>query len=164
MPYYQVTNTSETDYVSVSLELDAGMSTVLNVPSLPIDLNDAIISEQLVVVKLGSTASAPGGGTGGSTDVVTDVIITSPAASTSSQELVIAQASRLPPGVEIINRTPGDLAIRCSDSSSPAGWTVGTYNVILGPWEEATIAADYLGAIQGICSIAEGTIIVRAYN
>jgi hypothetical protein len=165
MPYYQVTNNGA-NYSSTSLTLAAGATTVLNLPSLPADLNPAILTEQLVVVKLGSNVTAPsgGGGGGGSVDVVTDVIASSVAASTSSQELVIEQTSRLPPGVQIINKTPGDIAIRCAASTSPAAFTSGSYDVIIGPEEEAAIAADYLGAVQAICEIASGTIIVRVYQ
>jgi hypothetical protein len=163
MPYYEITNTSGGAHNTVSLSLGAGLTTVVNFnPSLPAaapDLNAAILSGVLVVKRLGLDGSS------GSGDPITNVIETTIPALTTSQEIMVAQASRLPPGIEITNETSGDIAIRASASSSPAGWANGSHDGdLIAPGQTVTIAADYIGAVQAICEFAVGSIRVKVFH
>ena len=169
MANYEITNTGDTTYTSTSLTLDAGESTVLTVDQIPVDLNAAIVAEILVVTKLaaGTVIVDPGGGGGGGGDPdpggvftgITHVIPTNTTASLTSQTIAEARTSRISPGVEVINNTYGDVAIRCANEAA----TFVNADVVIQPGEKAIISADYLGPVNAICESSTGSIAVRVY-
>ena len=169
MAYYQITNTGEADYSSASLSLDAGLSTVKVWDFVPADLNAAVKSEQLKIIKLdtnplgnGGGNVPPGGGGVGVADTITNIATDQYDAALTSQVIAVAMDGLLPPGRKVTNNTFGDIAIRC-DNGSPAVWNKADIDQLLEPGEFCYIAADYLGAITAICEVATGTIDVEAY-
>jgi len=169
MAYYQITNNGEADYSSASLDLDAGLTTVKVWDTVPGDLNAAVKSEQLTIIKLNTNPLGndnggvpPGGGGIGVADTITNVAVGSFAASMSSQEIAISMDGLLPPGRKITNNTMGDIAIRCEDGE-PAVWDLTQISATLQPGEFCYVAADYIAAITAICEIAVGTIDVETY-
>lgn len=153
MPSYTITNVSATDYVSTSLSLAAGDSTIMTVDFLPPDLNTGIVNEILVVV-----SGRRGGGSN-------DPIVVTPgsiAASVNSQ-IIATQGIRKMPGVRIYNNTGGDIALRAS-AIADAGWLPGQRDVILEPGESCYFASDITDPIKGICEVATGTIEFEVYS
>lgn len=160
MAYYQITNKGEVTFTAVSLpgiSLLPSESTIINVDRLPADLDAVIRAETLEVIKLliGSVGS-------GTEDGVTVVTSVTTAALTSSQEISPYAYDVLPAGRHVVNNTDGDIAVRCSTSA--ASFTIGEYDLIIEPNEEAYVVADYQGQLQAICEVASGTITVKVFS
>lgn len=153
MAFYRITNVTEVNYSSASLDLNAGETVVVQFPTVPADLNTAIVAEELIVVKLSGGIGDPDSGT----DVTVTEIVT--AASLVSQAIAPVALSLVSPGRYIINRTAGDVAIRLSSDAA----SFSEFSDILAPEEAVYVAADYLGEITAICEVATGNIVVEVF-
>lgn len=157
MAYYQITNVGTEVHDTDSLTLNVGESTVMQVPKLPADLNDAIVAETLEVRRL-----AAGLGGGGEGDVSTQITEFNTNSALTATEICPFTASLLPPGRQIHNKTGGDIAIRCHDEL-PASFKPGEYDDIIGPGEFIYVAADNTSRITAIAETVGETILVRVF-
>ncbi len=154
MPAYTITNDSANDYVSDSLSLAAGDTTIMTVDFLPADLHNGIINEILVVVSDRHGISGGGG-----------VVVVTPASipASNSSVTVVNQGVRKSPGAHIYNNTTGNVALRVS-LLQEASFVPSEHDVLLEPGEGCYVAADTTDPVKAICETTVGTLEIEVFS